>query len=145
MKSLLVKLGVILIGFAIFGYAEVWGADWKFYGRTDKYSSFYDAKSISHPSENIVEVWEKQDYTNKGVNFMVEGLGEKYKNLSHSITLWQINCAEKKFRFLSLTHYSKENSPIYSWKLLYSSDSLTEWSSFTPGSLGEKLYKAVCK
>jgi hypothetical protein len=27
MKSLLVKLGVILIGLAIFGYAEVWGAD----------------------------------------------------------------------------------------------------------------------
>jgi len=121
------------------------GADWKFYGRTDKYSSFYDAKSISHPSENIVEVWEKQDYTNKGVNYMVEGLGEKYKNLSHSITLWQINCADKKFRFLSLTHYSKENSPIYSWKLLYSSDSSTEWTSFTPGSLGEGLYKAVCK
>jgi hypothetical protein len=147
MKSLSIRLGVtlVIIGLALFTYAEVWGADWKFYGRTDKYSSFYNAKSISHPSENIVEVWEKQDYTNKGVNYMVEGLGEKYKNLSHSITLWQINCADKKFRFLSLTHYSKENSPIYSWKLLYSSDSSTEWTSFTPGSLGEGLYKAVCK
>ncbi len=31
MKSLSVKLGVILIGLAIFSYAEVWGADWKFY------------------------------------------------------------------------------------------------------------------
>jgi len=29
MKSLSVKLGVILIGLAIFGCAEVWGADWK--------------------------------------------------------------------------------------------------------------------
>ena len=29
MKSLSVKLGVILIGLAIFGNAEVWGADWK--------------------------------------------------------------------------------------------------------------------
>jgi len=28
MKLLLVKLGVILIGLAIFGYAEVRGADW---------------------------------------------------------------------------------------------------------------------
>ena len=145
MKSLLGKLGVLCIGLIILGSAEVWGGDWMFYGKTYKYSCFYDAKSISHPSENIVEVWEKQDYTNKGVNYMVEGLGEKYKNLSHSITLWQINCADKKFRFLSLTHYSKENSPIYSWKLLYSSDSSTEWTSFTSGSLGEGLYKAVCK
>ena len=29
MKSLLGKLGVILIGLAIFGYGKVWGADWK--------------------------------------------------------------------------------------------------------------------
>ncbi len=145
MKSLLGKLGVIFIGLAIFGYSEAWGADWKFYGRTDKYSSFYDAKSISHPSENIVEVSEKQDYTNKSVNFMVEGLGEKYKNLSHSITLWQINCADKKFRFLSLTHYSKEEKVIYSWKVLYSSGPSEEWSPFITGSLGERLFKAVCK
>jgi len=31
MKSLSVKLGVILIGLAIFSYGEVWGADWKFF------------------------------------------------------------------------------------------------------------------
>jgi hypothetical protein len=147
MKSLSGKLGVILVvmGFAIFGYAEVWGADWRFYGETYKYSCFYDAKSISHPSENIVEVSEKQDYTNKGVNFMVGELGTKYENLSHSITLWQINCADKKFRFLSLTHYSKEKKVIHSWKVLYSSGPQEEWSRFIRDSIGERLYKAVCK
>jgi len=31
MKSLLGKLGIILIGLAIFGYAEVWAEDWKLY------------------------------------------------------------------------------------------------------------------
>jgi hypothetical protein len=38
MKSLLGKLGVILIGLAIFGNAEVWGADWKHYGDDEKFS-----------------------------------------------------------------------------------------------------------
>ena len=33
MKSLLVKLGVILIGLTIFGYGEVWGEDWKLFMR----------------------------------------------------------------------------------------------------------------
>ena len=147
MKSLSIKLGVIfvVIGTAVFHYAEARGEDWIYYGRTDKYVCFYDTKSISHPSLNIVEVSEKQNYTDKGITFMVEAIGKKYENLSHTITLWEINCAEKKFRFLSLTHYSKANNPIYSWKLLYSSDSPTEWSSFIPGSLGGKLYKAVCK
>jgi hypothetical protein len=36
MKSLLGKLGVVLIGLIIFGCAEVWGADWKFYGSNEK-------------------------------------------------------------------------------------------------------------
>ncbi len=31
MKSSLGKLGGILIGLAIFTYAEVWGEDWKFF------------------------------------------------------------------------------------------------------------------
>jgi len=29
MKSFLGKMGFVLIGFAILGYAEVWGADWE--------------------------------------------------------------------------------------------------------------------
>jgi len=145
MKSLSARLGVILIGLAILGYGEVWAEDWTFYGKTDKYSCFYDVESISHRSDNILEVSEKQDYTNKGVNFMVEELGKKYENLSHLITLWQINCADKKFRLLSLTYYSKEKTVIYSWKILYSSGSPKDWSPFITGSLGERLYKAVCK
>ena len=34
MKSLFVKLGITLvfIGLALFGYEEVWGFDWKYYG-----------------------------------------------------------------------------------------------------------------
>jgi hypothetical protein len=65
--------------------------------------------------------------------------------LSHSITSWEINCADKKFRFLGLTYYSKEKKVIYSWKLLYSTGSSEEWSLFVTGSLGERLFKEVCK
>ena len=58
MKSLLFKLGVILIGLLIFGYAEVWGADWVFVG--DYYDNnlhlYYDAQSISRPSKNIFQI-----------------------------------------------------------------------------------------
>jgi hypothetical protein len=66
MKSLLGKLGVVLIGLAIFGYAEVWGADWKLLGTNEQISTYYDAQSITHPSENIVRVWTRMDFTEKG-------------------------------------------------------------------------------
>ncbi len=145
MKLLLARLGVVLVGILIFGCAELWAEDWMYYGRTDKYLCSYDLKSINHPTENIVEVSEKQDYTKEGVKFAVEQLGRKYENLSHLITSWQINCADRKFRFLSLTYYSKDQTIIYSWKLLYSSGHPEEWSLFSAGSVGEKLYESVCK
>jgi len=142
------RYGIIflaMIGLWWFCSSEVGGEERMFYGRNDKYTCFYSLESISRPPQAIVKVSDYQYYTKEGKDLMIKELGKKYENLSHTITLWEINCAEKKFRFLSLTHYSKENKAIYSWKLLYSSDSPNEWSSFTPGSLGEKLHKAVCR
>ena len=78
MKSLSVKLGVILIGLAIFGCAEVWGADWKLYSSNELYLGYYDAQSITCPSKNIVRVWVKWDCTEKGV---IEGGGSLGKNM----------------------------------------------------------------
>jgi hypothetical protein len=64
MKSLSGKLGVILIGLAIFGNAEVWGEEWKFFqvtksteevGGLPVYANihFYDATSVVYPSNLI--------------------------------------------------------------------------------------------
>jgi hypothetical protein len=50
MKSLLVRLVVVLIGLAIFGNAEVWGADWKLYFVDENFLANYDAQSINHQS-----------------------------------------------------------------------------------------------
>jgi len=141
----LLRIIFLPVAFIIFTYVEAWGEDQMFYGRNDKYTCFYDLESINRLSHDVVRASDYQYYTKEGKDLMIRELGGKYENLSHTMTVWEINCAEKKFRFLSLTHYSKANNPIYSWKLLYSSDSPTEWSSFIPGSLGGKLYKAVCK
>jgi hypothetical protein len=66
MKSLSVRLGVIFaIGFYVFVYAEVWGADWKLYAESGEFLFFYDAESISHPSKGIVKVWVKFVYKDK--------------------------------------------------------------------------------
>jgi hypothetical protein len=139
MKSLLGKLGVILIGLAILGCAEVWGADWKFYGSTENYLGYYDAQSITSPSKNIVRVWTRLVWTEKGVLGWVEDLGEKCENLSHTIFLQEVNCAEKKLRLLSETHYDNKGSVIKSFS------SPGEWRFIIPETVTESLYKEICK
>ncbi|MGA2465529.1 MAG: surface-adhesin E family protein [Thermodesulfobacteriota bacterium] len=140
MKSLSVRLGVIVvIGLAIFGNAEVWGADWKFYGSTEMYLGYYDAQGITRPSKNIIRVWGKDIFMKEGVSKLVRKSGKGYENFSHSISLSEINCVEKTFRQLKVTFYDNEGGSIGT------SNSPSEWIFFTPESMGEKLYKEVCK
>jgi len=142
MKSLLVKLGAILIGLAIFGYADAWARDWRLYAKTDLYECFYDAENMIGSPENIVEVWTKSEFTGRGVAETVKKFGKHYQNLSYSLELWQINCARKKQRLLSYTAYSAEENVLYTDE---TGSDLPPWKNISRGSVEESLYKAVCK
>jgi hypothetical protein len=123
MKSLLGKLGVILIGFAIFGYTEVWGADWIFFqvtklteevGGLPVYGNihFYDATSVVYPSKNIlqvptVQVWTKTFHVGRDQTFPLESRGRLYETLNslklpYTTNLMEINCSDKRFRSLKV-------------------------------------------
>ena len=143
MKSLLGKLGVILlIRVAIFGSAEVWGADWRIYGKpeADIGEFYYDAGSISSSSKNIVSVLLKTVYFEKEIARKIKELGKSFENLSYTEDLVEVNCLEKKRRFLKSTSYSKGGDILYSYQ-----PKEAEWSIISPDSMGEALYRTVCK
>ena len=145
MKSLSVKLGVILfiIGLIISYNVEVWGADWKAYGASEIMGVYYyDASSITHPSKNIVRVWDKIVFSERGVIDAAKKLGERYKNTSFAISLTEFECIKKKTRILKCVFYSKDERII-----LPSSEqpSKTEWDFIIPGTMADTLHNAVCK
>jgi hypothetical protein len=141
MKSLSVKLVVIFIGLSILTYAEVWGEDWKFIRMNQSGDNcYYDADSITRPSKNIVRGSVKIVYSEKSVNREIERLGPAYKDLSHVIILWEMNCIEKKAAFLETTMYSKNEEIIKSFKV-----GSVKMVSIVSDSMGEDLYKALCK
>ncbi len=132
MKSLF-KLGVVLIGLVIFTYAEVWGSDWKQWIRSsDKSIYYYDIESITRPSKNIVRVWTKYDFDK----------GDKTKDsLDCQLTLYEINCAQRIARQLSVSTYTKEGKLVMEGSGVY----LKAWFLIEPESTAEVLLKAVCK
>jgi len=142
MKPLSGKSGVVyvIIGLTIFSYAEVWGANWKFLRMSKGGDNcYYDADSITRPSKNIVRGSVKIVFSEKSVNREVERLGPSYKDLSHTIILWEMNCIEKKAAFLETTTYSKNEKIIKSIKV-----KTITWASIVPETMGEDLYKALC-
>lgn len=140
MKSLSVRLGVILvIGFSAFVHVEAWGADWKLFDRNDEEIRYYYVQGIKHPSSNMIRVWVKVEYTDKGLVEKVQKLGKNYESLNYTMTQQEINCSERKWRNLSTHDYSKEE------KVIYSSSRAGEWKYIERGSMAESLHKAICK
>ena len=142
MKSLLGKLGIILIGLAIFTYAEVWGEDWKYFNSNEDFLCYYDAQSITRPSQNIVSVRTRKNYTEKSVLDWVREFGKEYENLSYGIDIVEINCSEKTCRIQSMTYYDSKGKVIESYSI---SNPSFGWDFIPPKSIIEVLYKAVCK
>ena len=141
MNSLSVRLGFMLfiIGI-IFGYSEVWGADWKLLGTTEESEFFYDTASIVRPSGNIIRVWVTHIYNEKGVNTWVKKLGEQFENLDYCLELVEFDCPKRKMRLLSAHYYSKDGNIIQSLEFAKPS-----WWLVRPEKIDGSLYKGVCK
>ena len=141
MKSLF-KVAVILIELLMFGYAEVWGANWKSCGITDLYFCFYDTQSLTRPSKNIVRVWVRWMYTEKGRLDEQRALAKDgyLKSVDYSEILHELNCSERKYRVLSLNYYDFSGGSIAEF-----ARSSSTWEFINPESMIEILYKEVCK
>ncbi len=134
----MLKIGLIfiLIGPIILGFPKAFGEDWKFLQRNARGEFFYDAENMNRPSADIIGVWLKVIYSEKFKE--QEGFG----NLSQAIGFWEINCAEKKARLLSISHYSKEVELIHPYPRV----PLTpDWESMAPDTVLDGLRIQVCK
>jgi hypothetical protein len=139
MKSLSVKLGVILVGLLIFGCAGMRETHWRVFDLNDEEIRYYYVEGIKHLTQNIVRVWVKVEYTDKGVMEKVQKLGKNYEDLKYTMMEEEINCLDKKWRDLSLHHYSKGE------KVISSSSRAGHWNQIVSSSAAETLLKAVCK
>jgi hypothetical protein len=147
MKSLSVRVGVALfvIGLTIFTYAGVWGEDWKSFGTTWQGDLYYDVKSITRPSKDIVRVWTKLITNETGkvafrslIEFSRRSPLDAKIEITHNLRLIEYNCIERQSRVLKNDYYS-ENF------ILYSEKDIGKWDYVSPESLEEKLLRAVCK
>jgi hypothetical protein len=146
MKSSSVKVGVILIGLIMFGYAEVWGADWKTFDVNQDFTISYDTLNITRISKSIIRVPTKVIFTEKGASDVVRILGKRLENLSYSLNLTELDCEGKLARSLVQTYYTKGGEVIESLDTIKSrTEARVPWIPIEHESTFEVLYKAVCK
>ncbi len=162
MKSLSVRLGVMLIGLVIFGYREVWGANWKYLEATRSREevgglpvsvifNFYDASSVVYPSKNIVKVWMKSFQVDRGKNDTLppEIKDRPYETLNslkldYTTHLLEINCSERTYKLLKIFFFDRENG-VEKEVLKDVVPSRFEPNEISPENEVDTLWKRLCK
>jgi len=119
---------------------------WQPFGKSEKGSFFYDKTSIrKHPNGHI-RVWIKIKVDD--VSAYIEERKKKYQkpkeyeNYSHSLDLWEFDCDSVSLGVISIIDYDDKGKVLDSYNLDEKSFKMT---SIIPDSVGEGLYKMVCK
>lgn len=121
--------------------------DWKiFHVTTDGTDSYYNSNLIRHFSDDTVQVWTKifvSDHDRKKMTEHMtreESFNNGWNGWSHNICLIELNCREKKSRWIQVTSYDDHGNVLDS----SSSKRKGNWESIVPDSLGDNLLKKVC-
>lgn len=146
MKSLSFKSGVILLGLAIFTYAEAWGADWKYFSMTH-HGTFlwYDTQGVTYHPNEVIRVWIKLITDDKilekiknGTKLTESELDQMVSERDYEKSLIEINCAKKTYSCLERYKYDSRGF-IKSGALEFAIGDMQ------PNSVAETLYKTLCK
>ena len=127
--------------FLFFPLAQGWGADWKEFYDSDIGKYFYDADNMDRPTGDIVMLYVKSALTEKGIWGWVQRLGNNFNNLSYTVRLSQLNCADRRWRWLAMTFYSNEDTNLKT----VTADAISDWDLINTESPLEPLFKAICK
>jgi len=147
MKFLSAKLGVILIGPILFGYAGAWGADWKYLAAGDNgICWWYDSQGVTAQSDKMIRVWVKRvevkeisETIKSGAKIDRSQLEKMISERDYELFLMEIDCVGKTVRGLQKSNYDSKS-------VLKSGESIIDIKKDIPAdSVAERLYKIVCE
>jgi len=144
MKTFLSLLSVL---FVLIFVSPVFGDNWIQYGTGSQGNIYsYNKDTVKWKTNNIVQVWKREDFSVEGREKRIQGLIGKglptngYDKFSHEMGLIEIDCEEMKRNLLSIVDYDTDGNV-----LLSSSYNEPDWRYIVPGSVGDGLRKEVCK
>jgi hypothetical protein len=130
------------------------GADWKIYGKIDPFVQYYDPGSLSYPTKDkdIVRLQLKSVCIDKNKcrelhkKWIRESKGEMnpaYEKWAYSLSSVEIQCRDKKIRFLSVKNIDENG------KTIDGVEKPTEWmdikNPWNQPDPTEDLCKIICK
>lgn len=122
---------------------KVMGQNWVLVGRWSNNSEIYiDSNSITKISPTNKRIWTKVIIPSEEmVRLRIEQNlpTTRYSSFSHSLVYYEMNCVEKSHIILKIIDYDNGGN---AWENFNIKDTSNQF--MVPGSILEKVYKAVC-
>jgi hypothetical protein len=121
-----ISLILLFISFALASASCIKNVKWvEFDTCVDLANYYYDENSVSHTSENVVQVWTRFDFTD-----------EEFP-LKESKLLFEFHCSENTYRTIESAEVQRDGKTVHKGP--------TKKRPVPPVSVYENLYFQVCK
>jgi len=143
---LILMAGVIFFSLFFVGTGNTKGKEdrWVLYGTSDG-DYYYDKKSMTRVSPNIIRVWNKVKHSKVGKNDMIIDFRKSdlpfddYDKLDNMVYLEEFNCRDKTYKFIKIVEYNDQGT------IIEDSDNPNQnILQILPGSMNELLLRTVC-
>jgi len=144
MKSTYIQK-IIILGILFLFADQVWAEDWTYYDTSLAGTMYYDKSSIFEAKKGVLSVWTKNILSTDSKKQYYAILKKMDKapddpsRLSYYKNLMEIDCTNKKFRYVHAAFYDEQDNIIYA----SSENETSTWNAIEPDSVGEKLINLV--
>lgn len=116
--------------------------NWVLLDSTPDHSDFfYDKDSLVRTPEGRLTVWARVAYKEDGRQEVMEILkNEKFRNISHSLYQYEINCSTKQSRLNRVVHYDASGGKIAEYDLA----GKTAWEAIPLASRLDQVVDEEC-
>ncbi|MBI1919842.1 MAG: hypothetical protein HYS23_02050 [Geobacter sp.] len=116
--------------------------NWVLLDSTPDHSDFfYDKDSLVRTPEGLLTVWARVAYMADGRQEVMDVLkNEKFRNISHSLYQYEINCNSKQSRLNRVVHFDASGGKIAEYDLT----GKTEWEAIPVASRLDQVVDEEC-
>lgn len=124
---------------------QTWAVQWGFRGLLPRGTGYYDISSIKKINDHISRVWTVTLYNEQGkadAFLMLKRKDKAPENpdvLNQESTLLEFDCANGKYRIVSMNIYDEKDHELLSIPEINGT-----WHDIVPNSINEKLKNIVC-
>ncbi|ABB33267.1 peptidase S1 and S6 chymotrypsin/Hap [Geobacter metallireducens RCH3] len=120
------------------------GANWVPVAASSDVNYYYDKKGYTKNKNGVAVAWIRGEITDKEEYIkdidISEYEKEKYKNVSHVMSRFEVDCPNQKLRVPISLIYAENGNVIRSYE-----DEKTKYSNIIPNSIGASIHENLCK